>query len=333
MRWKTMVMIAGTAVFAVSARAEDDVVVDLSVLDSLSSSYAAPSQPLFPVLPEDTEPVKIKKKTAEPAVVIPAKKPAVPVKTADSSESEAKPVSQPEAKPVVLPEIKPEPLPEAKPVVKFVESDEPVVVVDVEPVSEPLTPPAAAAAAVSPAPAGAAKPAFPASESAPDVNPSTPAPVAEPVTAKPEPAASLPAQKDITLPEISAPAVDAVTPVETQAADVKPALLIDDRETLSETQPGRIVFAAGVDELTTQQMAEINDIVGKFKNTDKNKIAIYSYNLDDGVDSFKKKRISLNRAIAVRSFLLKKGYKNFSIKVININSGSDKVNTVELEEI
>ena len=324
MRWKTMVMIAGTAVFAVSARAEDDVVVDLSVLDSLSSSYAAPSQPLFPVLPEDTEPVKIKKKTAEPAVVIPAKKPAVPVKTADSSESEAKPVSQPEAKPVVLPEIKPEPLPEAKPVVKFVESDEPVVVVDVEPVSEPLTPPAAAAAA---------KPAFPASESAPDVNPSTPAPVAEPMTAKPEPAASLPAQKDITLPEISAPAVDAVTPVETQAADVKPALLIDDRETLSETQPGKIVFAAGVDELTTQQMAEINDIVGKFKNTDKNKIAIYSYNLDDGVDSFKKKRISLNRAIAVRSFLLKKGYKNFSIKVININSGSDKVNTVELEEI
>ena len=324
MRWKTMVMIAGTAVFAVSARAEDDVVVDLSVLDSLSSSYAAPSQPLFPVLPEDTEPVKIKKKTAEPAVVIPAKKPAVPVKTADSSEPETKPVSQPKTKPVVLPEIKPVSQPEAKPVVKFVESDEPVVVVDVEPVSEPLTPPAAAAAA---------KPAFPASESAPDVNPSTPAPVAEPVTAKPEPAASLPAQKDITLPEISAPAVDAVTPAETQVADVKPALLIDDRETLSETQPGRIVFAAGVDELTTQQMAEINDIVGKFKNTDKNKIAIYSYNLDDGVDSFKKKRISLNRAIAVRSFLLKKGYKNFSIKVININSGSDKVNTVELEEI
>ncbi len=326
MRWKTMVMIAGTAVFAASAQAEDDVVVDLSVLDRLNSSYAAPSQPLFPVLPKDTKPVKVKKKAAEPAVGIPSKKPEAPVKTADSSEPETKPVSQPKTKPVVLPEIKPVSQPEAKPVVKFVESDEPVVMVDVEPVSEPMTPPAAVSAVTVKADA--------ALSSAPAENKTiAPAPVAEPMTAKSESMASLPAQKDINLPEIPAPAVDVGTPAGVQSVDTKPVLLIDEKESFPKAEPGSIVFADGVDELTTQQMAEINDIVGKFKNTDKNKIAIYSYNLDDGVDSFKKKRVSLNRAIAVRSFLLKKGYKNFSIKVININSGSDKVNTVELEEI
>ena len=80
-------------------------------------------------------------------------------------------------------------------------------------------------------------------------------------------------------------------------------------------------------------MATIDNIIGKFKDVNSNKIAIYSYNLDDGVDSFRKKRISLNRAVGIRSYLIKQGYKNFSIKVININSGSDKINTVEMEEI
>ena len=114
--------------------------------------------------------------------------------------------------------------------------------------------------------------------------------------------------------------------------DVSPALLIDDEQTIA-PELGKIAFADGVDELTAQQKAEIDVLTSKFKNTDKNKIAIYSYNLDDGVDSFKRKRISLNRAIEIRSYLLKKGYKNFSIKVINIGTGSDKINTVELEEI
>ena len=80
-------------------------------------------------------------------------------------------------------------------------------------------------------------------------------------------------------------------------------------------------------------MSKIDTIIKSFEDTNTNKIAIYSYNLDDGVDSFKKKRVSLNRAVEVRGYLIKQGYKNFSIKVININSNSNKVNTVELEEI
>jgi hypothetical protein len=80
-------------------------------------------------------------------------------------------------------------------------------------------------------------------------------------------------------------------------------------------------------------MAQLNEIVGHFKNEPTNKIAIYSYNVEDGGDSFRKKRLSLNRAVGIRSYLLKQGYKNFSIKVVNVDSDSSKENTVELEEI
>ena len=120
------------------------------------------------------------------------------------------------------------------------------------------------------------------------------------------------------------------------AEETKPALLVDKTAAPQPEMPvdGRsIVFADGEDELTPEQMSKIDDIIGRFKDINTNKIAIYSYNLDDGVDSFRKKRVSLNRAVGIRGYLIKQGYKNFSIKVININSGSDKINTVELEEI
>ena len=94
-----------------------------------------------------------------------------------------------------------------------------------------------------------------------------------------------------------------------------------------------IRFASGVDELNDEQRTKIDTIIAGYQNAPQNKIAIYSYNFDDGVDSFKKKRTSLNRAVEIRSYLLKKGYKNFSIKVININNASDKKNLVELQEI
>ena len=94
-----------------------------------------------------------------------------------------------------------------------------------------------------------------------------------------------------------------------------------------------IVFADGVDELTEAQKQQVDAIIASFADAANHKIAIYSYNLDDGVDAFKKKRQSLNRAVAVRSYLLPKGYKNFSIKVVNVDAASGKANTVELEEL
>ena len=62
-------------------------------------------------------------------------------------------------------------------------------------------------------------------------------------------------------------------------------------------------------------------------------IAINSYNYDDGNDVFTKKRLSLRRIVAVRSYLLGKGYKNFMPKVINLTDDASKADVVELEEV
>ena len=120
--------------------------------------------------------------------------------------------------------------------------------------------------------------------------------------------------------------------VPAQSAEKEQGLLIDEKQNV-EKKLFSLTFAPDSDELTMEQMSAIDNEVSKYKNDKNNKIAIYSYNIDDGVDSFRKKRVSLNRALAVRTYLIRQEYKNFSIKVINVNSGSDKENTVELEEI
>lgn len=142
--------------------------------------------------------------------------------------------------------------------------------------------------------------------------------------------------------------VPAETPAEMPKKDIAPepttepivssassALLVEEPAAPQPAQSSGhdIVFADGVDELTEAQKQQVDAIIASFADAANHKIAIYSYNLDDGVDAFKKKRQSLNRAVAVRSYLLPKGYKNFSIKVVNVDAASGKANTVELEEL
>lgn len=118
--------------------------------------------------------------------------------------------------------------------------------------------------------------------------------------------------------------------------DEKPALLISNKaETVSpaEQNVSEIVFSESNDELSEENKVQIDSIINRFENAKENKIAIYSFNLDDGNDSFRKKRISLNRAIAVRSYLLAKGYKNFSIKVVNLTEANGKEHSVRIEEL
>jgi len=195
------------------------------------------------------------------------------------------------------------------PIVEIKPLDDDIVVVDVEPVSKPRQPDKATViyqpkpVEAKPEPVVAEQP--------------------KPVEAKPEPVVV-----EQPKPVEAKPEPVVVPPVVTK--DSK--LLIEEPKAVTKAD-NVIKFAEGVDELNEEQKVQISAIVAKYQNGPKNKIAIYSYNLDDGVDSFKKKRISLNRAVEVRSYLLKKGYKNFSIKVININSVSDKLNTVELKEI
>ncbi|MBE6467611.1 MAG: hypothetical protein E7004_03360 [Alphaproteobacteria bacterium] len=312
----------GALLFAFSANAQD-VMVDLSVLDDLDTPYNIDSKPLFPVLDKES----IKKKIVKPKVE--AKKEIVKPVVKDDTKFKA---------PIV--EIKP--------------LDDDIVVVDVEPVSKPRQPdkatviyqPKPVEAKPEPVVAEQPKPVEakpePVVVEQPKPVEAKPEPVVveqpKPVEAKPEPVVVEQPKPVEAKPEPVV--VEQPKPVEAKPEPVVvPPVVTKDSKLLIEepkavTKADNVIkFAEGVDELNEEQKVQISAIVAKYQNGPKNKIAIYSYNLDDGVDSFKKKRISLNRAVEVRSYLLKKGYKNFSIKVININSVSDKLNTVELKEI
>ncbi len=280
-------------------RAEDSVVVDLSVLDNLNTTYIAPAEPLFPVLPKQnklkTNNIKKAKKT-----------------------NNSKKVEKAQVKEKIV--VKTEPLVEVvdkKSEISVTDKEsfvevvdkEPVVVVDVEPVSAVL-------------PSKAEEPTISQQQE-----------ISSPNMVETMQNDSIEQIEDINSNQKAPSLIEPSQETIISNQDEIPALLIEETTSEAKAVDNSIIFADDVDELNPEQMSKIDAIISGFKNTDTKKIAIYSYNLDDGVDSFKKKRISLNRAVEVRSYLIKQGYKNFSIKVININTGSDKINTVELEEI
>lgn len=142
-----------------------------------------------------------------------------------------------------------------------------------------------------------------------------------------------------------------IKPAETGASVINPADGTETPATLQDTQKAnqedthetpapaaastgnQIYFADNDTTLDEVKKSAIDGITAKFSDPVNHKIAIMSYNFDNGEDSFRKKRNSLNRAVEIRSYLLSKGFKNFSIKVINITDDPSKNGLVEIEEI
>lgn len=105
-------------------------------------------------------------------------------------------------------------------------------------------------------------------------------------------------------------------------------------KTPAAAEAGRqIFFADDSFEISPENADKIISLIETFEDPRKHKIAIYAYNYDNGENTFKKKKLSLDRTTEIRSLLLNKGYKNFSIKVINITDNPEKRNLVEIEEI
>ena len=94
-----------------------------------------------------------------------------------------------------------------------------------------------------------------------------------------------------------------------------------------------LTFAESSSDITNENIQKLEKMISTFDADRKKKIIIKAYNYDTGEDSFKHKRVSLNRATAIRSYFLNKGFVNFSIKIINTDSENEYKNTVEIEEI
>lgn len=115
--------------------------------------------------------------------------------------------------------------------------------------------------------------------------------------------------------------------------EIKPLLPVGDKTPAAAEVGRQIFFADDSFEISPENADKIISLIETFEDPRKHKIAIYAYNYDNGENTFKKKKLSLDRATEIRSLLLNKGYKNFSIKVINITDNPEKRNLVEIEEI
>ena len=113
----------------------------------------------------------------------------------------------------------------------------------------------------------------------------------------------------------------------------KREVIISQPQASQDSQAGIITFAPQQSELEDTQKKIIDDTLASFQNPKVNKMSIISYSLSGGENVFQNKRISLNRAVNTRSYLLEKGYKNFSIKIINVEADDDRINTVSLTEL
>jgi len=317
--WTISALVSLSVCAYANAQTEPDVYVDLSALDELSGtgSPVIHTEPLFPVVTarqaaeEKAKPAKkaVRKKAkpaaAKPVVKKEKAKPEVKVEVVEKAPAE-QPKSEPAASvvqpaaPVTEPEVKAQPVAEVEPVVPAAPAakTEPAVVLTE---AEPAKPSA------EPQSENKAKP----------VDDEVVVVDVEPVS----PAKAQPSAEEKTTEPAAKPEASSADNQPQAAAEVK------------KPAPGRFAFDAEVSDLNDAQKAQLDNLVNGFENPAVNKIAILAFNLDDGVDTFKKKRLSLNRAIEIRSYLLQKGYKNFSIKVINVDAASDKVNTVEVEEL
>ena len=115
--------------------------------------------------------------------------------------------------------------------------------------------------------------------------------------------------------------------------EIKPLLPVGDKTPAAAEVGRQIFFVDDSFEISPENADKIISLIETFEDPRKHKIAIYAYNYDNGENTFKKKKLSLDRATEIRSLLLNKGYKNFSIKVINITDNPEKRNLVEIEEI
>ena len=326
MQFKRLVMASVCALAlqgAAFAQAADDVYVDLSVLNNLQpgDSLFVETQPLFPVVKKAPVKKTVRKKKTPKKTVAPAEPVAEKTPAPKKEEKAIAILPQAPEIPQPLAEAKPEPVKPANPIT-VADDREPVreTVADVDVVRPAETDNGKALS--EPKSEEVSKPAAALIEPAAKVEPAkteVSVPAAEETAKAPEKAAAVQKAENVPAAETE------------EKKEIKPLLPVGDK---TPAEVGRqIFFADDSFEISPENADKIISLIETFEDPRKHKIAIYAYNYDNGENTFKKKKLSLDRATEIRSLLLNKGYKNFSIKVINITDNPEKRNLVEIEEI
>lgn len=328
MQFKRLVMASVCALAlqgAAFAQAADDVYVDLSVLNNLQpgDSLFVETQPLFPVVKKAPVKKTVRKKKTPKKTVAPAKPVAEKTPAPKKEEKAIAILPQAPEIPQPLAEAKPEPVKPANPIT-VADDREPVreTVADVDVVRPAETDNGKALS--EPKSEEVSKPAAALIEPAAKVEPAkteVSVPAAEETAKAPEKAAAVQEAENVPAAETE------------EKKEIKPLLPVGNKTPAAAEVGRQIFFADDSFEISPENADKIISLIETFEDPRKHKIAIYAYNYDNGENTFKKKKLSLDRATEIRSLLLNKGYKNFSIKVINITDNPEKRNLVEIEEI
>jgi pf11-1 protein len=328
MQFKRLVMASVCALAlqgAAFAQAADDVYVDLSVLNNLQpgDSLFVETQPLFPVVKKAPVKKTVRKKKTPKKTVAPAKPVAEKIPAPKKEEKAIAILPQAPEIPQPLAEVKPEPVKPTNPIT-VADDREPVreTVADVDVVRPAETDNGKALS--EPKSEETSKPAAALIEPAAKVEPAkteVSVPAAEETAKAPEKAAAVQEAENVPAAETE------------EKKEIKPLLPVGNKTPAAAEVGRQIFFADDSFEISPENADKIISLIETFEDPRKHKIAIYAYNYDNGENTFKKKKLSLDRATEIRSLLLNKGYKNFSIKVINITDNPEKRNLVEIEEI
>lgn len=89
-----------------------------------------------------------------------------------------------------------------------------------------------------------------------------------------------------------------------------------------------LVFKSDSADLGADIVNALNRFAKQYGEQNTAKVNIETYNYDDGMGSFSRKRLSLNRAVAVRSHLLGMGLKSFGIQIINTEDDAFRNNVL-----
>ena len=295
------------------------VTVDLSVIDDggvgLGPSLAIPGvgrRLLMPGLQRPISKLHVPppKRRARRAASVPKEKKVSRRSTPAPTEQISRPAPPPMAPPPPpMAKTRPAP-PKATAAVKSAPPSAAKAAPPPPPVKAPAKPKVTKAAAKPPPPPAAARPKAPAAKPK--------APVAKTAAAPPPPPPP-PTTRAAKAPEKK--------PEAKQVASLPPAAV-----PLAPGQAMKVVYSAGATKLPSSVRNGLKALAGKMKGRDKLRIQLMAYAGGDGLSASRARRISLSRALAVRSYMIESGVRStrIDVRALGNKTSSAPVNRVDV---
>ena len=297
-RWGIGIAVATFALIAANAHAQQQlriprssVEVDWSVLDELDSRPSAPARLVTPA----ARPAARATTPAQRPVAQAQRAPAPPTRTAANTAAAR---ANSGAAPSFTPPAAPPTFSDAAPPRSLAPSTSPALV------APTLTPP--------PPPTNLAAPTPLTPPTAVAQNTPAPAPIPAPVAEAPAPAPAAPPPPPALAPP-PPPVAAAPTPAPApQVASLPPAA---PPATANDGAIGRITFGANASELPTEAKAVLDRAVAGMKQDESTRLQIVAYATGGDEAGSQARRLSLSRALAVRSYLIDQGVRSTRMDV------------------